>query len=67
MFLLFVFRLFPEAPHDFNRVSLAPLLSQLDSPDFAWRGKNSLVVELNVKKKELCVKGMLAQDPGFVL
>jgi hypothetical protein len=28
--------------------------------------KNSLWGELNIQKGELCVKGILAQDPGFV-
>ncbi|MBU1206698.1 MAG: hypothetical protein KKH04_07210, partial [Proteobacteria bacterium] len=42
------------------------LFNQLDSPDFAWRTKNSLWGGLNIQKRELCVKGILAQDLGFV-
>jgi len=37
------------------------LLNQLDSPDFAWRTKNSLWGGLNVQKRQLCVKGNCAQ------
>jgi len=34
------------------------LFNQLDSPDFAWRTKNSLWGGLNIQKRELCVKGI---------
>jgi hypothetical protein len=33
------------------------LLSQLDSPGFAWRTKNSLLGGSNIQKRQLCVKG----------
>jgi hypothetical protein len=47
---------FPAVPHYFNRVSVGPVLNQLDSPDFAWRTKNLLWDELNVLKQKLFVK-----------
>jgi hypothetical protein len=34
--------------------------NQLDSPDFAWRTKNSLWGEWNIQTRQLCVKGFLA-------
>ena len=34
------------------------LLNKLDSPDFVWRTKNSLLGGLNIQKRELCVKGI---------
>jgi hypothetical protein len=36
--------------------------NQLDSPDFAWRTKNSVWGEMNIQKGQLCVKGMQGQQ-----
>jgi hypothetical protein len=47
---------FPVVPQYFNRVSVGPVLTQLDSPGFAWRTKNLLWDELNVLKQKLNVK-----------
>jgi hypothetical protein len=58
---------FPAVPQYFNSVFIGPVLNQPDSSDFAWRTKNSLGGELNVQKRELCVKGILVQDLKFVL
>jgi hypothetical protein len=38
------------------------LLNQLDSPDFAWRTKNSLLDEQNIRKTELNVNKNRPQD-----
>jgi hypothetical protein len=43
---------FPSVRQYFNRESADPLLNHLESPDFAWRTKNSLWDELNLQKKE---------------
>jgi hypothetical protein len=42
----------------FNSVSVGPVLNQPDSSDFAWRTKNLLWGELNIRKTELYVKHM---------
>ena len=47
---------FPAVPQYFNSVSVGPILNQPDSSDFAWRTKNLLWGELNIRKTELYVK-----------
>ena len=43
------------------------LLNQLDSPDFAWRTKNSLLGELNIVKAKLYVKRTSHKIGGALL
>jgi hypothetical protein len=54
-------------PEYFNPVSIGPILNLPDSSDFAWRTNNFFWNSLNVQKRELCVKGILVKDLGFVL
>ena len=59
MFVFRVCRLASRRCHNISTVypvPVSPLLDQLDSPDFAWRTKNSLWDELNVLKRKLNVK-----------
>jgi hypothetical protein len=43
------------------------LFNQLDSPDFAWRTKNSLLGEVSIKKRGLGAKKKRSTKYGGIL